>query len=176
MASTRSRMPTKPKEVERPAEVKVRYMDLDGKTQEIAADGLLAVNMFGELRGFKTQLQRLQKAFDGRVLALPPCPSGNVVAFATAGEVVEVPAELLHERATALEEYARNVRTRPVPLDPDADGVDAHDVLLSALDEVASLAPPVPVRAGGDGRPNTGVDDEGTARAPPATPLPTASA
>ena len=29
-------------EVERPAEVKVRYMDLDGKTQEIAADGLLA--------------------------------------------------------------------------------------------------------------------------------------
>ena len=29
-------------EVERPAEVKVRFMDLDGNTQEIAADGLLA--------------------------------------------------------------------------------------------------------------------------------------
>jgi len=29
-------------EVERPAEVKVRYMDLDGKIQEITADGLLA--------------------------------------------------------------------------------------------------------------------------------------
>ncbi|WP_442771048.1 fused MFS/spermidine synthase [Zoogloea ramigera] len=71
--------------------------------RRLTADGLLVVNMFGELRGFKTQLQRLRKAFDGRVLALPPCPSGNVVAFATAGEVVEVPAELLHGRATALE-------------------------------------------------------------------------
>ena len=71
--------------------------------RRLTADGLLVVNMFGELRGFKTQLQRLNKAFDGRVLALPPCPSGNVVAFATAGEVVEVPAELLQERATALE-------------------------------------------------------------------------
>ena len=59
--------------------------------------------MFGELRGFKTQLQRLNKAFDGRVLALPPCPSGNVVAFAAVGEVVEVPAEHLQERAAALE-------------------------------------------------------------------------
>ena len=53
------------------------------------------------------------------------------------------------QRATALEEYARNVRTRPVPLDPDADGVDAHDLLLSALTEVASLAPAEPLRAGG---------------------------
>lgn len=70
--------------------------------RRLAADGLLAVNMFGERRGFKTQLQRLQKAFDGRVLALPPCPSGNVVAFAAADGVVEVPAELLQERAAAL--------------------------------------------------------------------------
>ena len=29
-------------EVERPTEVKVRFMGLDGKTQEVAADGLLA--------------------------------------------------------------------------------------------------------------------------------------
>jgi len=29
-------------EVERPASIKLRYMDLDGKTQEIAAEGLLA--------------------------------------------------------------------------------------------------------------------------------------
>ncbi|WP_298602803.1 fused MFS/spermidine synthase [Zoogloea sp.] len=71
--------------------------------RRLSADGLLAVNMFGELRGFKTQLQRLQKAFGGRVLALPPCPSGNVVAFATAGEVIEVDAALLEARAAALE-------------------------------------------------------------------------
>ena len=36
-------------EVERPAEVKVRYMDLDGKTQEIAAEGLLATCLQHEI-------------------------------------------------------------------------------------------------------------------------------
>jgi len=36
-------------EVERPAEVKVRYMDLDGKMQEIAADGLLATCLQHEI-------------------------------------------------------------------------------------------------------------------------------
>lgn len=36
-------------EVERPAEVKVRYMDLDGKTHEIAADGLLATCLQHEI-------------------------------------------------------------------------------------------------------------------------------
>lgn len=36
-------------EVERPAEVKVRYMDLDGKTQEIEADGLLATCLQHEI-------------------------------------------------------------------------------------------------------------------------------
>jgi peptide deformylase len=36
-------------EVERPAEVKVRYTDLDGKAQEIAADGLLATCLQHEI-------------------------------------------------------------------------------------------------------------------------------
>ena len=36
-------------EVERPAEVKVRYTDIDGKTQEIAADGLLATCLQHEI-------------------------------------------------------------------------------------------------------------------------------
>ena len=36
-------------EVERPAEVKVRYMDLEGKTQEIAAEGLLATCLQHEI-------------------------------------------------------------------------------------------------------------------------------
>lgn len=36
-------------EVERPAEVKVRYMGLDGKTQEIAAEGLLATCLQHEI-------------------------------------------------------------------------------------------------------------------------------
>jgi len=36
-------------EVERPSEVKVRFMDLSGKTQEVAADGLLATVLQHEI-------------------------------------------------------------------------------------------------------------------------------
>ncbi|PZU84477.1 MAG: peptide deformylase [Chelatococcus sp.] len=36
-------------EVERPASVKVRYLDLDGKEQEVAADGLLATCLQHEI-------------------------------------------------------------------------------------------------------------------------------
>ncbi len=36
-------------EVERPAQVKVSYMDLDGKVQEVAADGLLATCLQHEI-------------------------------------------------------------------------------------------------------------------------------
>src|SRR3954468_4410664 len=36
-------------EVERPTQVKVRYMDLDGKTQEVDADGLLATVLQHEI-------------------------------------------------------------------------------------------------------------------------------
>src|ERR1044072_2778910 len=45
-------------EVERPSEVKVRFMDLDGKTQEVAADGLLAARAggaWGAERGGETR-------------------------------------------------------------------------------------------------------------------------
>jgi peptide deformylase len=36
-------------EVERPSEVKVRFMDIDGKTQEVAANGLLATVLQHEI-------------------------------------------------------------------------------------------------------------------------------
>jgi len=36
-------------EVERPTQVKVRYMDIDGKSQEIEANGLLAIVLQHEI-------------------------------------------------------------------------------------------------------------------------------
>lgn len=79
-------------------------------------------------------------------------------------------AERERRARTALEEYARNVRTRPIPLDPDADGIDAHDVLLAALNDVAGLAPADAVRASGgrgadagDRLPGAGADPDGGA-------------
>lgn len=68
----------------------------------LAPGGLLSVNLFGQLRGFKTQLTRLRKVFAGQVVALPECDSGNVVALATAS-VPQVHALIdLHQRAVAL--------------------------------------------------------------------------
>ena len=68
----------------------------------LSEQGLLVANLFGQLRGYKTQLQRLGKAFDGRVLALAPVASGNVVAFAAAGEPVESSLIELRQQAAAL--------------------------------------------------------------------------
>ncbi len=68
----------------------------------LSEGGLLAANLFGQLRGFKTQLQRLRKAFDGRLLALPEVGSGNVVAFAAAGRPVDRSLAELRERAAAV--------------------------------------------------------------------------
>lgn len=68
----------------------------------LSQTGVVAVNLFGQLRGFKTQLQRIQKAFDGRVLALPEVESGNVVALALVGDPVAVGQAALRERAAEL--------------------------------------------------------------------------
>ncbi len=68
----------------------------------LTEDGVLAVNLFGQLRGFKTQLKRISDAFDTRVLALPESDSGNVVALATRGEAAALGLTALHERAAQL--------------------------------------------------------------------------
>lgn len=68
----------------------------------LSESGLLAVNLFGQIRGFKAQLQRLRQAFDGRVLALPPVESGNVIAIAAGTAPLAVPLVNLKARAKAL--------------------------------------------------------------------------
>jgi spermidine synthase len=66
--------------------------------------GLLALNLFGRSRGYRVSLERLIAAFDDRVLAFPSCDSGNLVAFAAAGEAVRASLAELRERAEALRE------------------------------------------------------------------------
>ena len=68
----------------------------------LSPNGLLSVNLFGQIRGFKAQLKRLGQAFGGHVLALPPCPSGNVVAFARSGNPVDTSLASLGERIAEL--------------------------------------------------------------------------
>ncbi len=64
--------------------------------------GLMAVNLFGRSRGYKSSLERIVDAFEDRAIAFPSCDSGNVVAFGAAGDTVERGAAELRARAQAL--------------------------------------------------------------------------
>jgi spermidine synthase len=66
-------------------------------------DGILATNLLGR-RGVEPTLARMQRAFDGRAMALPPCGSGNVIALAATGAPAELDARVLNARARALRE------------------------------------------------------------------------
>lgn len=50
--------------------------------------GLMVTNLISKRRGVKDALGRITEAFDGRALSFPSCDSGNVVAFAAAGNPV----------------------------------------------------------------------------------------
>lgn len=68
----------------------------------LTRNGLLATNLFGSRRGFKSSVTRLQTAFDGRCLTLPACAGGNVIALAAEGHAVRASQDSLRERALAL--------------------------------------------------------------------------
>ena len=65
----------------------------------LSRQGLLSVNLLGRERGFEISAERIAQAFEGRSLVFPSCDSGNTIAFATAGDVVEVSNEELLQRA-----------------------------------------------------------------------------
>lgn len=65
--------------------------------------GMLVVNLFGEHASYAKNIQRIRRAFDGRVLELPPVAAGNVVVFAFAGPPLEVMAGAFSARAAAVE-------------------------------------------------------------------------
>lgn len=73
--------------------------------------GVMATNLFGNVRGFDKSLRRVEAAFDGRVLALPPGEMGNVIVFGLASGGTEVTLADLRERARLLgDETGLNLR------------------------------------------------------------------
>jgi hypothetical protein len=60
---------------------------------------LLAVNLLGRERGFEASAERISQAFDGRALVFPSCDSGNTIAFASAGDPVDIRFDELIRRA-----------------------------------------------------------------------------
>ena len=65
----------------------------------LSDSGLLAVNLLGRERGFQASSQRIADAFDGRALVFPSCDSGNTIAFASAGDPVDLRFDELIKRA-----------------------------------------------------------------------------
>ena len=70
----------------------------------LSNEGLLAVNLFGNSRSFAASLKRIMEAFTDRALVFPSCESGNAIAIAAAGELIEISFDDLRENALALKE------------------------------------------------------------------------
>jgi spermidine synthase len=70
--------------------------------QRLTGTGVLSVNLLTRTRGVTASVERLQRAFDGRVLVLPPSDAGNIVAIALAGEAIDEPFTRLRESARRL--------------------------------------------------------------------------
>jgi spermidine synthase len=56
--------------------------------ERLGTRGMLAINLVDRRRGVTASVERIRSAFDDRVLVLPPCEAGNIVALAAAGEPV----------------------------------------------------------------------------------------
>ncbi|OGS99722.1 MAG: spermidine synthase [Gallionellales bacterium RIFCSPLOWO2_12_FULL_59_22] len=67
-------------------------------------DGVLAVNLLTRSRSFKRTTAHIAEAFEDRALLLPSCESGNAIAFAAAGNPIELSFADLKESALALKE------------------------------------------------------------------------
>lgn len=67
------------------------------------AGGVLVVNLFGEHASYAKNIARIRRAFEGRVLEMPPVRAGNVVVLAFAGPPLAVSAGALTARAVAVE-------------------------------------------------------------------------
>lgn len=61
---------------------------LNCKTR-LSSSGLLVTNLLSKRKSVRRSMERIEEAFDGRALAFPSCDSGNVVAFAATGSLVQ---------------------------------------------------------------------------------------
>jgi spermidine synthase len=75
--------------------------------QALAQPGICVVNLFGRHDSFAPNLRRIERAFEGRVLALPPIAAGNRVVFAFSGPPLAVAWDQLDARARALQRLHR---------------------------------------------------------------------
>ena len=68
----------------------------------LSDDGLLVTNLLSHHKSILRSVERMEKAFDNRALAFPSCDSGNTVAFAAAGDIIDVQLKELRASARVL--------------------------------------------------------------------------
>ncbi|MEO8133796.1 MAG: spermidine synthase [Betaproteobacteria bacterium] len=67
--------------------------------ERLAPGGVMATNLFGNTRGFDKSLHRVDDAFAGKVVVLPPGKMGNVIVFGLESPGTELTLADLRERA-----------------------------------------------------------------------------
>jgi len=72
--------------------------------ERLTEGGLFVTNLLRRTRGCEASLARLRDAFDGRVLALPECASGNTIAIAATGPRRRLERQALVQAAAVLRE------------------------------------------------------------------------
>ena len=70
----------------------------------LSDQGIMAVNLLGLCKGVLGGFAHILTAFNERALLFPSCESGNTIAFATEGELVNINLEDLKTAAIALQE------------------------------------------------------------------------
>jgi spermidine synthase len=70
----------------------------------LTREGVLVVNLWGSDRAFDVTLQRIERAFDGRICLLPAEQRGNIIVFAFRRSPEHLRWEQLRERAAYLHE------------------------------------------------------------------------
>lgn len=70
----------------------------------LSDEGIMAVNLLGLSRGVMGGFTHILNAFEDRALMFPSCESGNTIAFAAAGEPIDVSLDDLKEQARTLKE------------------------------------------------------------------------
>lgn len=74
--------------------------------RRLTGDGMLSVNLLTRTRGVDASVERLRRAFDGRVLVLPPSEAGNTVAIAATGASVDDELDSLRATASRLKAHS----------------------------------------------------------------------
>jgi len=70
----------------------------------LSSNGIAVINLLRSSRSYKPTLERIDEAFEGRMLILPSGDSGNSIVFAAAGDAIELDLEDIREAALELKE------------------------------------------------------------------------